>query len=283
MFAAMKGATPSVPTITSRAIAQGADWSIAEVVCRAGPQTRPYEERHTRVSIAAVVAGSFHYRGDAGRALLYPGSLLLGNAGTCFECGHKHSTGDRCIAFHYEPALFAEIAASAAGSQHFRFNAAMLPAMPELLPTLVEIEALTESGRRIAGEALAIRLAERVGETMSGARGRVAKPSPGDERRISAVLHFIEENADSAIDLAGLASMAAMSKYHFLRVFRRTTGLTPYKFLLGVRMRRAAIRLATSNAPVSEIAFDAGFGDLSTFNNRFRDLFGATPGRFRRV
>jgi AraC-like DNA-binding protein len=282
MFAAMKGATPSVPTITSRAIAQGADWSIAEVVCRAGPQTRPYEERHTRVSIAAVVAGSFHYHGDAGRALLYPGSLLLGNAGTCFECGHKHSTGDRCIAFHYEPALFAEIAASAAGSQHFRFSAAMLPAMPELLPTLVEIEALTESGRRIAGEALAIRLAERVGETMSGGRASGAKPSPGDERRISAVLHFIEENADGAIDLAQLAAMAAMSKYHFLRVFRRTTGLTPYKFLLGVRMRRAAIRLATSNAPVSEIAFDAGFGDLSTFNNRFRDLFGVAPGQFRR-
>lgn len=234
-----------------------------------------------RVSIAAVVAGSFDYRGDAGRALLYPGSLLLGNAGTCFECGHKHSAGDRCIAFHYEPALFAEIAASAAGSARFRFNAAMLPAMPELLPTLVEIEALNDNGRRIAGEALAIRLAERVGETMSGARASRAKPSPGDERRVSAVLRFIEENADEAIDLAQLAAMASMSKYHFLRVFRRTTGLTPYKLLLGVRMRRAAIRLATSDAPVSEIAFNAGFGDLSTFNNRFRDLFGATPSRFR--
>lgn len=281
MFAAMKNDASPVPTITSRPIARGADWSIGEVVCRAGPQTRPYEERHMRVSIAAVVAGSFDYRGDAGRALLYPGSLLLGNAGTCFECGHKHSTGDRCIAFHYEPALFAEIAASAAGSQHFRFNAAMLPAMPELLPTLVEIEALNESGRRIAGEALAIRLAERVGETMSGAASSRATPSPGDRRRVSTVLRFIEQNADEAIDLAQLAAMAAMSKYHFLRVFRRTTGLTPYKFLLGVRMRRAAIKLATSNAPVSEIAFNAGFCDLSTFNNRFRDLFGATPSRFR--
>ena len=75
--------------------------------------------------------------------------------------------------------------------------------------------------------------------------------------------------------------MAAMSKYHFLRVFRRATGLTPYKFLLGVRMRRAAVKLRTSRLPVSQIAYDAGFGDLSTFNNQFRGLFGATPSRFR--
>ena len=91
----MKPAPKPLPTISSRPIAEGADWSIREVVCRAGPQDRPFEERHLGVSIAAVVGGSFHYRNDAGRALLYPGSLLLGNAGTCFECGHTHSTGDR--------------------------------------------------------------------------------------------------------------------------------------------------------------------------------------------
>jgi len=277
----MKPSIEALPTISTRAIAEGADWSIRDVVCRAGPQDRPYEERHSRVSIAAVVAGSFHYRGENGNALLYPGSLLLGNQGTCFECGHQHGTGDRCIAFHFAPALFAEISASAAGSHRFRFTAAMVPAMPELLPTLVEIEALTEGARAMAGEALAIRLAERVGETMSGVRASGAKPSPGDERRISAVLRYIEQHADGAVDLDRLAAMAAMSKYHFLRVFRRTTGLTPYKFLLGARMRRAAVKLRTSRLPVSQIAYDAGFGDLSTFNNRFRDLFGSSPSRFR--
>jgi AraC-like DNA-binding protein len=59
--------------------------------------------------------------------------------------------------------------------------------------------------------------------------------------------------------------------------------MTPYKFLLAVRMRRAAVKLATSDAPVAAIAFDAGFGDLSTFNNRFRETFGAAPTRWRRA
>ena len=270
-------------TITSRVIAEGRDWRIADVVCRAGPDDRPYEELHQRVTISAVVSGTFNYRTHQGQALLYPGALLLGNPGTCFECGHEHGAGDRCISAHIEPALFEEVSASAAGSSRFRFSAAMAPAMPALLPALVELEALSERARPLAAESLVIRLAERVGETVSGRDVSRAQPSRGDARRISTALRHIEDNADEALDLDTLAGLVRMSKYHFLRTFRRVTGLTPYKFLLGVRMRRAAVKLATSDAPVAAIAFDAGFGDLSTFNNRFRATFGAPPTRWRRA
>jgi len=73
-----------------------------------------------------------------------------------------------------------------------------------------------------------------------------------------------------------------MSKYHFLRTFRRAVGLSPWQFLLNERMRRAAYRLATSDEAISTIAFDTGFGDLSTFNNRFRSTFGVRPTDYRR-
>jgi AraC family transcriptional regulator len=268
------------PTLSSRAIAAGRDWDITDVVCRAGPEHRPYEERHDKVAIAAVIAGSFRYRCETGTALLYPGALLLGNAGTCFECGHQHGRGDRCIAFLIERPLFEEIAAGSAGSHRFTFDAPMFPAMPELIPTLVEIEALGERARQIAAESLVIRLVERVSEALSGSTPRSVS-ARGNERRISVVLRHIERHADEAVDLDSLASLASMSKYHFLRTFRRVTGVTPYKYLLDLRMRRAAVRLATSDAPVAAIALDAGFGDLSTFNNRFRRIFGIAPMKFR--
>ena len=54
------------------------------------------------------------------------------------------------------------------------------------------------------------------------------------------------------------------------------------QFLLSVRMRRAAVRLATTAAPVSAIAYETGFGDLSTFNARFRETFETSPTAFRR-
>ena len=57
--------------------------------------------------------------------------------------------------------------------------------------------------------------------------------------------------------------------------------LKPDILLLDLRMRRAAIRLRTTSTPISAIAFDTGFGDLSAFNARFRRVFGMSPGRFR--
>jgi len=105
--------------------------------------------------------------------------------------------------------------------------------------------------------------------------------SAGDERRISATLHLLEREFSEAIDLDHLAEVTIMSKYHFLRTFRRIVGMTPYQYLLGLRLRHAAVRLATSSKPISAIAFEMGFGDLSTFNERFRRQFGASPSCYR--
>ena len=107
------------------------------------------------------------------------------------------------------------------------------------------------------------------------------RASARDQRRISDVLRYIELHAADALDLDTLAGVAMMSKYHFLRTFRHIVGITPYRFLLYVRMRRSAVRLATSFKPVSRIAFEAGFGDLSTFNGRFRQVFGVSPTAYR--
>ncbi|MEX0645131.1 MAG: helix-turn-helix transcriptional regulator [Parvularculaceae bacterium] len=62
---------------------------------------------------------------------------------------------------------------------------------------------------------------------------------------------------------------------------RAVAGVTPRQFILRRRLHRAAVRLKTSDDPVSAIAFDEGFEDLSTFNRRFRRIMGASPTEFR--
>lgn len=275
------GSGPS-PSPSLRVLAAGTGWRVGEFVCRAGPGDKPFEERHEHVSISAVVEGTFRYRTSAGAALLYPGAFMLGNAGTCFECGHEHGTGDRCIGLQFEPWLFEEIAATAAGAARFRFPIPMLPAVSATAPPAVAAAAGAISvPSTAAAEAWVIGIAERVLSLVSGETPRAAAPSPRDSRRIGAVLRHIELHADEALDLDALAAIARMSKYHFLRTFRHVAGVTPHGYLIGLRLRRAALRIRTTAEPVSAIAYDAGFGDLSTFNGRFRDTFGAPPTEFR--
>jgi AraC family transcriptional regulator len=88
---------PPDEALLKRTLAAGHGWSLHEIVCRAGPSDRPFEERHDGFSVSAVVGGNFTYRSDAGQGLLYPGALLLGNNGSCFECGP--SMGSAIAAF----------------------------------------------------------------------------------------------------------------------------------------------------------------------------------------
>jgi AraC-like DNA-binding protein len=264
-----------------RAIAGGEDWTVSNIICAAGPGDRPFEERHDGYSIAAVVEGTFTYKADSGSALLHPGALLLGNDGKCFECNHEHGVGDRCISFNFSRELFCEIAAAAGGTSRYAFSSPMLPAGKHSIPVLALIEAIARDPDPAQVEEVAIRLVETVVSAFSDRALSPKLPSRRETRRIAEALRHIEAHATEPLDLATLAALANLSKYHFLRTFRRAVGMPPHQYVLAARMRRAASRLAGSSDTVTSIAFENGFGDLSTFNSRFRGIFGVSPTAYR--
>jgi AraC family transcriptional regulator len=265
-----------------RILAQGPGWRVSDVVCRLGPADRPFEERHERVSIAAVLEGTFHYRSSNGRGLLYPGAVMLGNPGTCYECGHEHGVGDHCLALQLEPEYFDEIARGA-GARAFRFRAGMLPAVRDLAAPLVRLQGRAATGDPLALEESVVEVAETVVAVATGSVATPVAPRGRDPLRIGRALRFLEAHLARRLSLDELAAAACMSKYHFLRTFRRVAGVTPHAYLVGLRLRRAAVALRASDAPVARVALDSGFGDLSEFHGQFRAAFGASPGRFRRA
>ncbi len=268
-------------TLSVRQLARSADWQICEFTCNAGIDDRPFEEQHDGFTIAAVLEGVFTYRSETGRELLHPGALLLGNHGRCFECGHEHSRGDRCISINYRPDFFAEIATSVAGSSRFSFPTGMLPQKQEFALHLAGLETITQGMSLQSPEDIAITVAEAVLSAVSDQSPAHRGIAGRDERRIAASIRYIEEHYRNPLELSELADAAHMSKYHFLRTFRRVTGSTPYQYLLSVRMRQAAIALAISPANIADIAYEMGFGDLSTFNERFRRVYRMSPSEFR--
>jgi AraC family transcriptional regulator len=277
----------------SRVLAEGNGWSVSDVVCNSGPQDRPFEERHGCVSIAIVVAGTFQYRAPSGRELMTPGSLLLGNVGQWFECGHEHSAGDRCLAFQYTPHYFERLRSDGGGrGSSTTFPVPRLPPLRALSPLvsracagMVEtVDALRPRSSCLDGlwEELSIKLAVQTMQLMAGLSPETMPPAPVALARVTRAVRTIERHPEARLGVGNLAREAGLSPYHFLRVFERLTGTTPHQYILRTRLRESAMRLAQEPARILDIALDCGFGDVSNFNHAFRNEYGMSPRVYRR-
>ena len=269
------------PGLAARTLATGAGWAVEDVVCTYRPNDASFEERHARYRVALVGAGTFNCRGPHGRELLTPGSLLLGNAEEAFECGHEHGTGDRCLAFAYSPELFERLAfdAGVRGKPHLK--ALRVPPLRELAPLVADAcAAWATTSTEGAWDEVAVRLAAAAAH-FAGAPTRTPCSPRNAERGVVRAVRLIERDASQALELGALAREANLSRFHFVRAFARATGLTPHRYLLRARLRRAAVRLATNDARVVDVAMASGFRDVSNFNHAFRAEFGTTPRAHR--
>jgi AraC-like DNA-binding protein len=260
------------------AVAAGDGWWVYDIVCTCGPRDRVAEEQTSTSGIALVLAGSFVARNRHGASLLGPGSLFLVEAGRCFACSHQHGEGDRCLSFKFDSDVFERIAHDAGAGSEFAQNS---------LPPLRELSRLTARARMAMTQPEAMEEAafEMVGAAMRlGGRPRRGHSAPVHHHgRMTEVLRYMAAHAAAPHKIAGLARMARLSPYHFLRSFKATTGVTPHQWLLRARLRAAAEKLATSKEPVTSIALDVGFEDLSNFTRTFHAEFGASPRVYRRA
>jgi AraC-like DNA-binding protein len=99
--------------------------------------------------------------------------------------------------------------------------------------------------------------------------------------RLKRVTDYIREHLDHGITLAQLGTVVYMSPYHFARLFQRTTGLPPHRFVVRSRIERAICLLTTPELSISAIAHAVGFRSSSHFSTVFRRSTGLTPRQYR--
>jgi AraC-like DNA-binding protein len=104
-----------------------------------------------------------------------------------------------------------------------------------------------------------------------------------ERRRAVEAALWLDAHSGSDVDLSSTAQAAGLSPFHFLRVFGSVLGVTPHQYLVRSRLRHAARLLADDDRPVTSIAFDVGFGDLSNFVRTFHRAAGVSPRGFRRA
>jgi AraC family transcriptional regulator len=270
--------------MTSRILARGEGWTVADVMCTSGPHDRPYEERHEPYAIAVVLTGSFQYRSPLGRGLMTPGSLMLGNQGHCFECGHEHGEGDRCVAFWYEREYFERLAADAgAGGVELKLRVPCLPPLRPLSALIARVGAGAIGVPGLPWEELAIAFASRTIRLAAGVSSNQSGLPLNAESRVTRTVRTIDRHPDAALTVGQMAREAGLSPYYFLRTFERVAGLTPHQYVRRARLREAATRLVAESGKVIDVALDCGFTDISNFNRAFRTEFGVSPRKFRQT
>jgi AraC-like DNA-binding protein len=269
--------------MSPRVLAQGEGWTVADVICTCGPGDRPYEEQHERSTVAVVLDGSFQLRSTQGRELMTPGSLMLGSPGQCFECGHEHGEGDRCVSFWYAPDYFERLAFDAGARGRARFKTVRVPPVRSL-SSLVACAAAGATGvPDVPWAELGATLAVEAVEVAAAQSIRSGAFPPNTEARVTRAIRTVDRHPDASLTLETLAREAGLSPFHFLRTFERLTGATPHQYVRRARLREAARRLIAEDGTVLDIALDCGFGDVSNFNRAFRAEFGRSPLALRRA
>ncbi len=103
------------------------------------------------------------------------------------------------------------------------------------------------------------------------------------EDRVLRVLAHIHNHPADDLSLDALADVAAMSRFHWHRVFRAITGETCAQAVRRLRLHRAATWLVQSETPVPQIAADVGYPNLKSFARAFSEAYGSSPAAFRKA
>lgn len=268
---------------------------VIEFLCREEPDSVSDEEYSTVASVSFVRHGIFSYETQGEWQIIHTERMMLANPGSTHRVAHTHGSGDRCIVILPAHSLLED-----ARSLYWRKT----PSLPfihdeqffkarvlEVSPTLDVLHrklstASVDRNDPIKLEILAVAL---ISEVFKQMYDTTTPPMIGSESwRIANIVEpierskaFMADHLHDQIMLSDVANAACLSEFHFCRVFKGFTGWSPYQYLLEIRLKHALLLLRNTNRPVSQIASDSGFNNLSHFITIFRQRFGRSPRRAR--
>jgi AraC-like DNA-binding protein len=265
--------------MTATTILQSDSISVYDYRCTAGPDSKPFVERHRCHSVAYVRKGSFGCTKRGQSFELVAGSILVGHPGDEYVCTHDHHIcGDECLSFALSPELVDGI-----GGKAEVWQTGCAPPLPELMVLGELAQAATEGRSDIGLDEVGHALANRFVEVVSGRTQKSPRATARDRRRAVETALWIDAHSHHAIELEHAAGQADLSPFHFLRLFSSVLGVTPHQYLVRSRLRHAARLLADDQRSITDVAFDVGFGDLSNFVRTFHRAAGVPPLRFRQA
>ena len=268
--------------MATASVIQSGAVTIVDYRCGAGPNDVPFPEAHNAYTLSYVRRGGFAYSARGRTFELVAGSFMIGHPGDEYVCSHDHHLcGDECLSFHLTPEAASEVGGGAA-----MWRTGGLAPRPQLAVWAEHAQAVVDGRAGGSLEEIGLIVTAKLAALVSGqpAPAPVTTVTYADRRRAVRAAMRIEAESAREVSLADMAGEAGLSAFHFLRVFSAALGVTPHQYLVRTRLRRAAKLLANvenDEMPVTEVALQSGFADLSNFVRTFRRAAGVPPGKFR--
>jgi len=207
-------------------------------------------------------------------------TIMVFNPGEPHSGGVAGSAAWRYRGLYLDDAILARTCVALdqreSATPYFRANVVKDPDLADLV--MRAHLAIEERDARLMRESLYLAAIEKLFERHGDAPPH--RKGLGNERRpVQRALDYMRSNVAADLSIDDLAACAKLSPFHFVRSFRRVTGLPPHAYLTQLRLDRARALLADGTGP-SETALAVGFYDQSHLTKHFKRAYGITPGQY---
>lgn len=241
---------------------------------------------HAAYTVTALLAGTLHATVGDNSFELSAGQTTLTNVGENHSARGEHI---EFVSIGIGPALMNEMVTEigltrTTANINFRQASVTDVAITKMAREIAEEVAGVQLGRAAMLDAqvrqLAIHLLRCHLTVRQSDQIELSRAGPVD-RRLRRAIEFMHDNFGRELGLEEIASAAYLSEYHFARLFKQITGVTPHVYLANVRLERARKLLADTALPISQIASMVGYQSQSHFSKMFRSVTGITPRAYR--
>ncbi|MBE5740059.1 MAG: helix-turn-helix domain-containing protein [Clostridiales bacterium] len=243
---------------------------------------------HTNLELTRVLSGSLSLTLDNRNFLLKAGDVAIINSETVHGATPKDCVYE-CIVFNLAFLKTNNRACDLFIDNLLSHNSFLeeRPTHPHIIQLIHRI--FDETGKNQAGMPFKVLglFHELLGEIQQKEQFNSHLPLSNvkDEKKVvklKLVLKFIRDNFASDITLDDMSAVAGFSCKYFCKFFKDMTGTTPVNYLMAYRIERASRKLLGTDLPITQIAYDCGFNDLSYFIKTFKSFKHVSPKEYRR-
>lgn len=254
--------------------------------------------RFNEVAAKFVLSGEETYYLQRRKFTVKKGEYIIGNGGHFAEVEMKSPTSGLCLDIshevikevadlYFEQSDFIEFLLGDAFliNTYKTQNTSLGLQLQSLVLNRLQADKTLESN--LFTEELFLSLGESIVLDQSKVFGELSKlkfkkriVSDENYRRLSAAKDFIDEEFTTDISVENLTQIACMSKFNFIRLFKLSFGISPYRYLLSRRLNYAKA-LILNGEKVTEVAFKTGFADVAAFSKAFKAQFSVAPSKLR--